>query len=250
MRAATGQDGAMLNGRKTMSRGRLVIAGWLAVSALMVAAPAVGANSYPSVEQATFHELQFADADIAVFKNVYPAHSDSGFHLHPRELFYVVITPARFGAQKLGEPLKMPATAVAAGSTGYNVMTDAPFIHRVINEDDRPCHIVAIELRRAEPAGTVLTERPAAYAPIFDHRRMRAWRLILAPGQSVAAIAPSAKGVRVVVRGGDLVTSVPGVVDQTLAVEPGDVAIQPVGTNRALRNVGKTPIELVEIELK
>lgn len=230
---------------------RLVLAACFSTGSILCAAePTIVADRYTPVEQATFHQMQFADADVAVLKNVYPPHSDSGFHLHSRELFYIVITPARFGAQKPGGALRLPATAMAAGSIGYNVMTAEPFVHRVVNDDDRACHIVAIELRRERPAGGAQSVRPDAYVSIFDHPRMRAWRLIIAPGQTVAPMTQAAKGVRIVVRGGSLLTITPGVADQALALEPGDVAIQPPGPTRSLRNAGTTLIELVEIELK
>lgn len=79
---------------------------------------------------------------------------------------------------------------------------------------------------------------------------MRAWRLVLAPGQSVPAIAQGNKGVRVVVRGGLLTTITPGKQDQHLALRPGDFAVQAGGATRALENGGTETIELVEIELK
>ena len=217
---------------------------------LALACPcAASAATYPSVEQATFHQLLFANDDVAVLKNVYPPHSDSGYHLHPRELFYVVIDPTRFGSQKLGQELKTPPMT-PAGSVGYNVMTAEPFIHRVVNDDSVTCFIVAIELRRAEPNGNALSARPTDYVQTFDNQRMRAWRLIIKPGQSVPAMTQAAAGVRVVVRGGTLVTGRTGVEDQTLALQAGDASMQLAGERRALRNVGATPIELVEMELK
>ena len=219
------------------------------LSLIMLAGPLAAAATYPPVEQATFHQLQFATDDVAVLKNVYPPHSDSGYHVHSRELFYVVIAPARFGAQRLGLELKTPPM-LPAGGIGFNVMTAEPFIHRVVNDDDRTCEIIAIELRRAVPSGKPVSVRPAGYVQIFDNRRMRAWRLVLAPGQAVAAMTQSANGVRVVVRGGTLVTGRTGVEDQTLALQAGDTSMQLAGERRALRNTGTTPIELVEMELK
>jgi quercetin dioxygenase-like cupin family protein len=85
---------------------------------------------------------------------------------------------------------------------------------------------------------------------ILDNPRMRAWRLVLEPGQSAPAISQGDKGVRVVVRGGLLTTMTPGSQDQSLALRPGDFAIQPAGATRALKNGGTDTIELVEMELK
>jgi len=160
-----------------------------------------------------------------------------------------VVAPARFGSQKLGQELKTPPL-IPAGGVGYNVMTEGPFIHRVVNDDERTCEIIAIELRRAAPTGKPLSARPADYVQIFDNARMRAWRLVLAKGQAVAGMAQGANGVRVVVRGGTLVTVRPGVADQALALQPGDTSMQIAGERRTVRNAGTTPIELVEMELK
>jgi len=79
---------------------------------------------------------------------------------------------------------------------------------------------------------------------------MRAWRLILEPGQSAPAISQGSKGVRVVVRGGLLTTITSDLQDQQLALRPGDFAVQPADTTRALKNSGTETIELVEMELK
>jgi quercetin dioxygenase-like cupin family protein len=93
-------------------------------------------------------------------------------------------------------------------------------------------------------------EAASQYVPIVDNPRMRAWRLILEPGVSTPAISQAGKGVRIVVRGGLLTTTTPGAPDQTLALRPGDFAVQKAGLVRALRNAGTETIELVEMELK
>ena len=95
-----------------------------------------------------------------------------------------------------------------------------------------------------------MTDRGDAYVQIYDNPRLRAWRVVLAPGQSVAALTQRANGMRVVVRGGLLRTSRPGVPDQTLALENGDFAYQEAGETRALFNAGAATVELVEFELK
>ena len=208
-------------------------------------------NAVPPVEHATYHQLVFADKDLAILNNLYPAGSDTGFHQHSRELFYIVIEPAHAGTQKPGKPLITPPMA-PAGFVGYNVMTAEPFIHRVVNGDTTPYHVIGIEIRRAKPSGKWRSTRADApqYVQIFDNPRMRAWRLILEPSQSTLAITTGGNGVRIVVRGGMLTTTAPQQVDQILALRPGDFAIQQSGSTRALRNDGNETIELVEMELK
>lgn len=207
--------------------------------------------SYPPVEQASFHQVVFADDDLAVLNNLYPPGGDSGFHAHYRDVFFVMVQPAESSGQSLGGPLRaVPAAPV--GTAAYSPVGVGPRVHRIINGNSSTYHIVVIELRRAKPLGAATSSRDKApqYVPIFDNPRMTAWRLILEPGQTAPAISQVGKGVRVVVRGGLLTTIVEGIPDQSLALRPGDFAIQPVGFARALRNGGTETIELVEIELK
>lgn len=215
------------------------------------AADPVPAGPYVSVENATFHQLVFANEDIAILNNLYPAKSDSGFHMHPRPLFYVTVAAARASTQKPGQPMSTPAMA-SVGSVGFNVMTSTPFVHRVANGDTKPYHVIGIEIRRPSARGNLLSIRDASagYRQIFDNDRLRAWRILLKPGESTQAMTQVANGVRVVIRGGMLATSQHGIPDQLLAVRNGDFAYQLAGMTRSLRNIGKTTIELVEIELK
>lgn len=209
------------------------------------------AAEVPPVEQASFHQLMFANDDVSVLNNLYPPGGDSGFHAHYRDIFYVVIQSQPQSSQRPGQPLAA-APIAPVGAAGYSPIGAEPRVHRVINGDKGTSQFIVVELRRASPLGNATPSREAApqYEQIVDNPRMRAWRLILKPGQSVPAISQGGNGVRVVVRGGLLTTMIPGAPDQTLALRPGDFALQKSGTTRALRNGGTETIELVEMELK
>lgn len=208
--------------------------------------------AFAPVEHATFHQLVFADEDLAILNNLYPPKGDSGFHTHYRDLFAVVVQASPSSRQSPGTPLSA-APITPAGASLYSAVGDEPRTHRVVNDGDTSTlQIIVVELRRSNPSGSAASSRDGVpqYVQVFDNPRMRAWRLILEPGQSVPAIPQVDKGVRVVVRGGLLTTQTPGVQDQQLALRPGDFAVQPAGTTRALRNDGTDTIELVELELK
>jgi hypothetical protein len=85
---------------------------------------------------------------------------------------------------------------------------------------------------------------------VLDNERVRARRIVLAPGQTVPAITQTAPGIRVVVKGGELVESVPEEPDRGMNLRLGDFFWQDAGATRAIRNAGTAPIELVEFELK
>lgn len=208
-------------------------------------------ESFVPVEHASFHQLVFADEDIAILNNLYPPNGDSGFHTHYRDLFAVVIQSSQSRGQGLGKPLTaMPINP--AGAAAYSPVGPEPRTHRVVNGDEGVFQIIVIELRRSKPLGDEISSRDAVpqYVQILDNPRMRAWRLILEAGQSVASITQGGKGARAVVRGGQLTTMTSGLQDQHLVLRPGDFAVQPAGATRALQNSGTATIELVEIELK
>jgi len=203
----------------------------------------------PPVEHASFHQLVFANEDFAVLNNRYPPGGDSGFHTHYRDIFYVVIQSAPQSGQRVGQPLTA-APLVQVGAAGYNANGVEPRVHRIVNGDEGPSQFIVVELRRPRPRGDAVSTREGPYVQIVDNERMRAWRLIVEPGQSVPIISQGGNGIRVVVRGGLMTTSTPDLPDQTLFLRAGDFAVQNSGSTRALRNTGTETIELVEIELK
>lgn len=222
----------------------------LAIGTSAIPARSEDAATIPPVEQASLHQLVMADDDIAILRNVYPPQSDSGYHRHEHDLFAVIVETASTSTQGLGQEPRAP-NAVPAGSVSYGAINGQPIVHRVINKDDRHTfHAIVVELLRPLPRGAALSARDGAYVPIVDNEKMRAWRLILPPGSSAAEIRQADKGVRIVVRGGMLVTSRAGQPDQTLALRAGDFAVQSAGETRALRNSGGSTIEIVEMELK
>ena len=205
----------------------------------------------PPVENASFHQLVFSNDDVAILSNRYPPGGESGFHAHYRDLFAVVIQSASSSAQNLGGPLRVAPT-LAVGAVAYSPVGATPRVHRVINGAEGGAHYIVVELRRPQPLGAPVSSRASApqYVQVTDNPRLRAWRLILEPGESAPTITQGGAGVRVVVRGGLLTTSSGGYPDQTLSLKAGEFALQDAGGARSLRNSGTDVIELIELELK
>jgi mannose-6-phosphate isomerase-like protein (cupin superfamily) len=203
------------------------------------------------VEGAPYHRLVFSNDDLAVIETIVPPGGDSGFHRHSHELFYVVIAPAKVSTQRLGRELRA-APPLVPGSVGMNAMSDEPFIHRIVNPDKTAYHVVAVELRRNAPLGRPVNDRPGAsgFVQVQDHPRLRAWRLVLEPGQSAPAFDYSGIGGRIFIRGGELTVTSDGQLDQALVVAPGDFEQLRTGAAIGLRNSGRTTIELIDVELK
>ena len=123
--------------------------------------------------------------------------------------------------------------------------------HRGSNVGETPFHNIVVALTKPGPEGLTAGARDVpGYTQVVDSDRVRAWRLILEPGQSVAAITQKSPGMRIVVDGGEIVESAPGARDRARAFKLGDFFWQDGGETRAIRNVGTTRVELVEFELK
>ena len=88
------------------------------------------------------------------------------------------------------------------------------------------------------------------YTQIMDNARLRAWRVVLKPGEATGQITQTAAGLRVYVHGGVLAEMVPGSADRGMAPYEGDFIWQDAGQTRAVKNTGTTLIEFVEFELK
>ena len=218
----------------------------------MIASLLVGAALAASVpvEEAAYHRLLVANADYAILDVHFPPGTRSGFHLHPRQLFYTVITPAEIKVQMQGQAARTVAPT-AAGTVGMNELGTGPYIHEVSNGAAGPYHVIGIELRRPAPIGALITPRgpETRFSQIHDHPRLRAWRLILQPGETAPALRTIGTGVRIFVHGGSLTITRPDKPGQQQLVAAGD--FEPlVPENRGLTNSGDTPIELVDVELK
>jgi mannose-6-phosphate isomerase-like protein (cupin superfamily) len=111
---------------------------------------------------------------------------------------------------------------------------------------------MGIEILDSQPgrfSPSTRTDVPA-YTSVLDNERVRGWRLMLQPGESAAAIVQTSPGVRIVVQGGDIVEIAQEKPDHELNLNRGDFVWQVAGTTRAVRNVGTSPVEWVEFELK
>jgi hypothetical protein len=167
---------------------RLIISlSFFAASTIALADATRSEGAPPPVEHASFHQLIFADEDIAVLNNVYPPNGDSGFHTHYHDLFAVVIQSSPSSGQGLGKPLTA-STAPQVGAAVYSPVGAEPRTHRIVNSDKGVAQYIVIELRRTKPFGKPTSSREPSYEKIVDNPRIRAWRLILKPGQSTLPI--------------------------------------------------------------
>ena len=234
---------------------RLIVTASLAALACALAQPAAAQESVVvPVEKAPYHMPIFKN-DLAMLLNVYlPPGAGKGasiYHTHSRDQLSVLVQATKMGGQDLGGQPREERVGTR-GNANYTAFSKKPMTHRGENVGTTPFQNIVVALLYPEPGRFSPSSRAniAGYTQLLDNERVRAWRLVLAPGQTAAAITQSAPGLRVVVDGGDLVESLPGQPDRGMHMRLGDFFWQDAGTTRAVRNSGTTTLNLVEFELK
>jgi hypothetical protein len=232
---------------------RQILKAIFVVGALALVQPAaaqVEAAAVP-VDKAPFHVPVFRNEYVALVNVQIPPGRVAGYHIHSLDQISVLVGDADTVGQVLGEQ-PAPARRNPRGNVGFTEYSKKALTHKVSNVGPTPFHNVVITIMYPEPGGFTPGSRTdvAGYAQILDNARVRAWRLVLEPGQSAAAITQSAPGIRVVIDGGEIAENVPGEAERGMAPKTGEFFWQQPGVTRAVRNTGTSRIQLVEFELK
>jgi hypothetical protein len=227
----------------------------LLAASLLVCAfalPAVAQDEGPpvAVEKAAYHVPVFRNEYLTLLRVNIPSKRSAGYHIHSKDQISVLIEEADQSGQVLGE-IPTPPRRTPRGNVTYTAYSKKSMTHRVNNVGPTAFHNIVIALAdgsggRFSPAA----REGAGYTQLFDNERARAWRLVLEPGQTAAAISQNAPGLRIIVEGGEIAEGTPGEPDRGMALRLGDFYWQEGGVTRTVRNVGTSRIEVVEIELK
>jgi hypothetical protein len=227
----------------------------LLAASLLVCAfalPAVAQDEGPpvAVEKAAYHVPVFRNEYLTLLRVNIPSKRSAGYHIHSKDQISVLIEEADQSGQVLGE-IPTPPRRTPRGNVTYTAYSKKSMTHRVNNVGPTAFHNIVIALAdgsggRFSPAA----REGAGYTQLFDNERARAWRLVLEPGQTAAAISQNAPGLRIIVEGGEIAEGAPGEPDRGMALRLGDFYWQEGGVTRTVRNVGSSRIEVVEIELK
>ena len=224
---------------------------WTLLASLFSAAAVAQVAAPPErdVVHASYHVPAFTNDLVTVLNVFIPPHRESGYHRHSLDSVGVLLSDTARTGQVLGAEATVTAPR-GRGSVSFTGYASAPLVHTVAVTGDAPFHNIVVQLLDASPAGFAVGTRGQGYTQVLDNERARVWRLVLEPGGAAPAISQMAPGVRVVIDGGELVESDPDRGERSMAPRAGEFFWQEPGRTRAVRNVGTTRIELVEIELK
>jgi mannose-6-phosphate isomerase-like protein (cupin superfamily) len=203
------------------------------------------------VESAPFHLEVFENEYVRFLNVLIPPGKVGAYHRHSIDFAFLILESTdRLEITVLDKPMAL--APLKTGQVVFGGYSKAPLIHQVANAGQGSFHVNGIEIFDSQPGRFSPSTRAdvPAYTSVLDNERVRGWRLVLQPGESAAAITQTAPGIRMVVQGGDTVESVRDEPDHELNLGRGDFVWQAAGTTRAVRNVGTSPVEWVEFELK
>jgi hypothetical protein len=232
---------------------RQVLNAIFAIGALALVQPAAAQVEAPAVpvDKAPFHVPVFRNEYVALVNVQIPPGRVAGYHTHSLDQISILVGDADTVGQVLGE---QPGASRRnpRGNVGFTAYSKKAMTHKVSNVGPTLFHNVVITIMYPEPGRFTPGSRAdgTGYTQILDNERVRAWRLVLEPGQSAAAITQSAPGIRVVIDGGEIAENVPGEAERGMAPKTGEFFWQEPGVTRAVRNTGTSRIQLVEFELK
>lgn len=231
----------------------LISASFVAVACALVQ-PAAAQNEDRGVPiiSASYHLPVFRNEYVTLLNVFVPPGKTTGYHIHTGDSVSVTVEPADMTNQPLGAPAPGPPQRGEAGRATFVAYTkEGPRTHKATNVGTTPFHTLSFIFNSAQPYRfTPLARNGPGYTQIMDNERARGWRLVLDPGQAAPAITQSAPGIRIVVAGGELAENVPGHPDRAMNPKTGEFFWQDAGVTRAVRNTGRTRLELLEFELK
>lgn len=221
--------------------------------ALSVMQPAIAQNEEKGVPivKAPYHRPVFTNEYVTLLNVWVPPGKNTGYHIHTRDQVSVNISAADMTNQDLGSSKVTPPNRGEAGRATYTDYRNDPKTHKASNVGQTPFHNISFIFNTDTPHDFKPgTRNVSGYTQVLDNARVRGWHITLQPGESTGTITQGSPGIRIAVKGGEIAEVVPGTPDRGWILNPGDFFWQDAGTTRALKNIGATPVDFYEFELK
>lgn len=194
------------------------------------------------------HHPTFENDMVRVWQTVLPAGESTLWHRHNFDNVAVTISDAKLRV----EPLQGSAVE-SETKMGDVAFRAASYVHRAISVGGTTYHNFLIELLKA-PGGmknSTPSKNGSERKPVFENERVRAYRLSLAPGESVAMHTHPYAGLALVLTAAEIAVTTEGSKEiQRLKVSVGEARWRPGPVTHSIKNIGQTRFEAVDIELK
>lgn len=198
------------------------------------------------------HVPKLANQWVRVIDVEIPEGERTLFHEHALDYPFLMVTSVTLRNQVYGQEQKdMPITRGLVGY--YSATTQGSYTHRFINLGPGTFRAIGIELMqpsaRSDGASVPMPDQPGLTTAL-DNPRVRAYRIVLQPGQSVGPLTIRGPSLRVALTPG-LIADQPasaGAVETVLT--PAQFAFSEATRVTTVTNRGEQPVEWVEFEFK
>lgn len=232
--------------------------GWAAVAAailfachgVMAAEPAAGTPDQPvEIDAEPMHAIRLVNPAVRVYDAVIPPGTQTLFHTHRYSGVGIGMTATRLQVERAGADPNVETTK--AGQI-FPVDAATPYVHRVATVGDAAYRAIVAEL--IQPPGHVAAASTVAETPRYklelENERVRVFRLVLQPGESVPfhTLAPSS--LIVTVSGGQISVASPAAAARFASMAPGALEWNAEAVVVGYRNIGVSTYDSVYFEWK
>jgi beta-alanine degradation protein BauB len=218
----------------------------LFAAATALGRPSSGPERPVPVRDEPMHHRKLENAYVRVFDVTVPPRGRTLFHVHALDYVFVTLGSSHVRSERAdGASVEL---TLADGETRF---TAAPLVHRAVNLSDAPFRNLTIEIvqRGGSPPEPPLPAMPG-HSVVFENDRVRIDRQTLEPGQSTGIHTHTLRSLGVCVSPARVEYSEPGGKSETADLAVGQFSWHEGPRTHALKNVGTTRFEAVEIEWK
>jgi quercetin dioxygenase-like cupin family protein len=190
------------------------------------------------------HHPKFENEFVRLWDVTVPAGDATLWHAHRNDNVVVSFGDVKLRIETLGrDPSEGP------WKFGEVRFSKATYIHRAMNVGTTSFHNFTIELLK--PPGVATLTKVAGREPVLENERVRVFRVVLDPGQSGPMHTHTVPILAIALTAAELEVTTEGRAQPERVKRPeGNVIWRSEPVTHAIKNVGKTRYEGVDIEFK
>lgn len=194
------------------------------------------------------HHPKFENEFLRVWDVTVPGGDATLWHAHRNDNVVVTLAGAKLHIETVGrDPVD------TEWKTGEVRFSKAAYVHRAMNVGATPFHNLTIELLKSPAYLADVSNLPkeTGREPILENDRVRVYRVKLAPNESTPKHTHPLPGLSIALTNAEVEFTTEGKQQpDRLSSKAGDVRWRAGAVTHLVKNVGKTPFEAIDIELK
>lgn len=195
------------------------------------------------------HHVKFENKYVRVIDAIIEAGDTTLYHTHSRDNVPIAIQGGHLRTTVAGSGQPPTESSVEKGRTTWATAT---YTHQIKNLSASRVRFIDVEII-SSPG--VKGDAPSmvgipGHSLVFENERVRAYRVILQPGESTASHTHGHSFLNVSVSGGEVVVENTGRKGAKMAIKPGSFAWFDGPITHAIKNSGPNVYEAIDVELK